>query len=1301
MDVNKLRPILNKESILKTANAKELQQDPQTVLQRYQTYALTHVPLGDTTKQLKSLERVVADNKTCAVGTIVGPYGYGKTSTAVHLWNELRETKILSVPPFLWVNLQQLIDAVYHWVRFEFQQGPAKFVEPLDRLYERYAETGLERLPDSIDRETALELLNKGMLILEMRPDNVVEFYSEVTDLAVEAGYRGLAVFTDELQVTVAEYKPSRDQFFNDLFQIVKDTIDRPGKWAIIMSMDDGTEGIISRMRNDLLQRMQRSALYFRVKEVYSRRQYPAELWAAFAARFGFDGNEVVLPETLQSIGEIAARDDLGAGPRMVTNALSLAVKHYDESQTAYTPLQFVDDFLAGQIQFDQRGKFVTAVNKALENVEVRGSEANRNVVKLLAAFPAGCQEEMLKRFDLMESFDAFPPLARKDLFFLLSEGYTLRYLLEEERPPEAIEQRLTQEFVKRYAPNAAYAAMAAQGFLHLLLLPETFGTNWKPVGKTKERREGNASYYSQLMVGTFDRRYPQRSLNLIVAALPQSQAPSWKKHDPDSQIELRFELNYGLSATEPSQLLVAPNRPDTAVFQFNLNSIDKEAAPNILPDLLFQYYNAEKLSPLLVLALLHYLAEHSGTLPDDINRVRVVSNQLRQFVLTLLLGDSLQVSPDEFASNMVGHERIRELFKAQCRLLYPHYETLITGPKWMEDLQYYVYAVEKVAAEDGVAVVRGRRPWETTKSGAADAFTIPGRSLSRLETLLDSLEKLIIKEEYSGRTADSPIRLRFQSHPLEKQWLDQLEASTETGKIDGKEGAALYAIELMRQAKEMGYLGDEIQQVLQLLTSRKYIGMDQRKGMLVRLSEETGELKEQIEDRLNRLEADILRLQAVLVEFEPERYPVAKLRQQLAETTTRDELEVLINEVRGVEGKAQQYAAHRAENQRTKFTYELGQLHALVQSGVPPWLSREFAPSPLQDLLEKQRKDYTGAYGTTLRDMRQLAADSNETLKTLPESPIETIEVLQKALPDLAKEADKLKTRLKSYGDLQGDLDAWHKAITNANQVDGNMASLGEKYGTQEWQEAMGALWQEQRVAIEANPLDVPSLHRQFVRQLMSLANRFNKWLQNRREEFERQRDGYESALNQDGVQARLRIPYDEKNPKESYNALFETVYQGLMNSITELQRRLGQTLQKIRYAEQVQRVNLGDAGGEVEKLLLRLADLQQRLKIDTLRDMDRAEKELLEPLRQIFTAENEVAHSMRQALRKRSPEGREEALLNSLQTLANNGDVDLYSLIVRQLDRPDETFDLDQLMSDLQTLFQKNQIGVRIRLI
>ena len=308
MDTSKLTPILHKESILKTANARELAQAPQDVLARYEQYALTHVPLGDTTRQLNNLERVVVANKTCAVGTIVGPYGYGKTSTAVHLWSELRGKKIISIPPFLWTNLPELMDAVYHWIRFEFSLGPKAFLEPLDALYASFRQRHLEEMAGKLGEDLMRELLDQGRLLLDIRPEDVVGFYGKACELCEHAGFRGLAVFTDELQVTIAEYKPSRDQFFNDLFQIVKDILGLPGHWTLVLSMNDDTEAIISRLRADLLQRMQGSALYFRVKDVYNRREYPAELWAAFEKRFGFDGSAVVLPETLEAIGEVAAR---------------------------------------------------------------------------------------------------------------------------------------------------------------------------------------------------------------------------------------------------------------------------------------------------------------------------------------------------------------------------------------------------------------------------------------------------------------------------------------------------------------------------------------------------------------------------------------------------------------------------------------------------------------------------------------------------------------------------------------------------------------------------------------------------------------------------------------------------------------------------------------------------------------------------------------------------------------------------------------------------------------------------------
>jgi hypothetical protein len=305
MTTSNLNPILKKESILKTANLAQIRDNPQDVLQRYESYSNTHVPLGDTTKQLQNLERVIVQNKTCAVGTIVGPYGYGKTSTAVHLWHETRAKKILSIPPFVWVTLEEFMDVVYLWMRFEFEQGPAAYISELEGIYKKYQQGSLDTLSARHGADTVRQLREEGLLKLNVKPENVVQFLNSVCLLAEKAGYSGLVVYTDELQVTLSNYS-SRDAFFSDLFDIVRDILGTPGHWAMVLTMNEDIEGTISRLRADLLQRLQYSALHFRVKDLYNRRDFPRELWSSFEKRFDFDGSSVLLTETLDAMGQIA-----------------------------------------------------------------------------------------------------------------------------------------------------------------------------------------------------------------------------------------------------------------------------------------------------------------------------------------------------------------------------------------------------------------------------------------------------------------------------------------------------------------------------------------------------------------------------------------------------------------------------------------------------------------------------------------------------------------------------------------------------------------------------------------------------------------------------------------------------------------------------------------------------------------------------------------------------------------------------------------------------------------------------------
>jgi len=83
-----LKAIQRKDPIIATYNADSLLKDAASADNTYSWHAATHIPLGETSAYLESLERWTYVNKGCFVGAIVGSFGYGKSSTTVHLWHE-------------------------------------------------------------------------------------------------------------------------------------------------------------------------------------------------------------------------------------------------------------------------------------------------------------------------------------------------------------------------------------------------------------------------------------------------------------------------------------------------------------------------------------------------------------------------------------------------------------------------------------------------------------------------------------------------------------------------------------------------------------------------------------------------------------------------------------------------------------------------------------------------------------------------------------------------------------------------------------------------------------------------------------------------------------------------------------------------------------------------------------------------------------------------------------------------------------------------------------------------------------
>lgn len=1298
MDTSKLNPILNKEAILKTANARELALSPSDVLQRYNTYALTHVPLGDTTRQLANLQRVIIDNKTCAVGTIVGPYGYGKTSTAVHLWHEIRTQGILAVPPFLWKTLDELMDAVYHWISFEFSQGPKAFIPELEDVYNKHRQEHVENLAKEAGRDIVDKWVSEGRLSLKVNASNVVGFLKDATEICEKAGFKGLVAFTDELQATLASYS-SRDEFFADLFDLVKDILGLEGHWALVITMDDGTEGMFSRMREDLLQRLQRSALHFRVKDVYNRREYPRELWTAFEKRFDFDGSEIIMDETLESIGQIASRSDLGAGPRMVTNAMSLAIKHYEKSNQPFSPFHFVEEFLAGQIVFDQRGKFGTAVKKALDNSEVRQSEENKRLIKLLSAYPFGCTDQLLEKFELADAFHNFPGLARRELIAQLSGGFILRALSEEEIPAEQIEQRLVKEFVSRFSPSRGYAQSAADGFLKQVLLDSTFA-GWKSESSGDQNLNGT-SYKFVSLRGTFDPKYPDRLVNIMTAVVPQSTPPNFEKANSDADIEIRFELNHALAQGEPSRLLVSPEKPQVAVFQLNIASPNPELANKTLPNFLLEYYTLDQFTPLLCMSLSDYLFKNQGTSPDDKSRINTVIAPLRQFSLAILLGDAIEVSNADFASGMVGAERIKEIFRQQCRKIFPNYKTLMVDKSWQTNIQQYQAAVEKVASDDGLSIVRGRQPWVSTKENVADALRIPGRRLTALETILDSLGNagLLDKVQFSGRSTSSEVSLLFKMHPLEDEWLNKLDSSRQHTYYKGADMPSLPAEALMQQSKALGYTLPEIQEIIHLLMARKYIDLERSKNVIVRTIDSVDDLKASVKALLDEFEKDVALLRTSLPDFDDRFYPTSKLKDDLSRAKERDECERIRGEIRRMSGTLNGFIGKRFGNLSQDLAKQHEEIYNAVRQGIPLWLSGSYPPGPLSDVLERQKNSLVSAYQSTLDEMRQEREVSFRKKQEITAPTPKGLAQINDLFRELYDKNRKLKTRLQSYQDRHEEFDAWWKIAKLSSDVDLRAKSINQVYEYNEFCELAEKLWKSVKDEYETDPLSFGSRYARVKDQIDSLEQKTTAWIENRRSEFENKRLFYQNALKSLGIVAEVRIPFDPENPAESVNVLHNQVYTSIRQYIDGLENRLQQILEVTKFALNVQKLDLQAQQANTQNLIEEIASLKTVITVNSIGNSDTFNVAVVTPIQAIISAEKALYQSIRKALKPGEPTGTEIVLYQILEQ--SRGQVDFKSLITRLIEKGNGDVNLDEIMENIKSLFQKNRLEIRLNVL
>ena len=288
-------------------------------------------------------------------------------------------------------------------VRFKIENIQPSAVLKLDNIYNKYREKSIHEFADEegISISKVQELVERNRVYLQCHPDDVVDFLSEISKVLEndELKLFGPIVFTDELQVTMSRYlakQHSRDEFMQDIFELLNSLVNRQGNFGMIIAMPTSTETLINDVRPDIQQRFQYCNLFIRPNTLYER-NFPMELWQKFSEVYSFEdiAFDILSPDTIDSIGQIAFRDDLGAGPRTVIEFIRFGIDCYDEKNLALSPIDLMDGYLDGRSRMILQENYI-ALNEVLQSAHVQDINKGDQVVKLLAAYPLGCVDESL-----------------------------------------------------------------------------------------------------------------------------------------------------------------------------------------------------------------------------------------------------------------------------------------------------------------------------------------------------------------------------------------------------------------------------------------------------------------------------------------------------------------------------------------------------------------------------------------------------------------------------------------------------------------------------------------------------------------------------------------------------------------------------------------------------------------------------------------------------------------------------------------------------------------------------------------
>ncbi len=1186
MNTAGLQAILEKEEIVQTQGAEELRSRPKIVDQTYTQYVRSYIPLGQQGKEGRSVigfERQLIreiKNKRVPRGYITADYGYGKTSTALYLWQQARAENLLAIPPFRLVYLHDLITATSSWLQYELQRTrpSSPLIEQTQALYE----TVMRRNVQSIAEHYNMSLADAGRLwkdkpqVRDLTEGDYLDFLTKATHIALEAGFEGLFILADEVQQYIdPEVKAGIRDPLSALFNIISGLITRQNyePMGILFVIPPRELETLRGQRGDFNQRVQPG---LDLRTIYDR-EFPQRLWYRLAEQFDFKEHapEMVTEETLRALGQISMRNDLSDGPRTVVNSFKRITKRYIDLNyapgQAYQPIDLIEDFLAQQITFDSSQKIRRLTHQALDHHLVRGYADREQAVKWAAAFP----EEGLRRswqgtLGLEQAVDDLMKSANRDIFIGVGSYQDYAVTLRDYRQDEKTDviSLLIDEFWRQYQETVFQTRLRAmQAFFALLRMKAFPEAQWKVLEEQTDdlmtrnqgmKLEGHFTRYSRI--------YPKRLIQVRILWEDEAGKDMGMGVEGELTIQIRLRRHLDKSEAERRDLhesLEIDHAARQINLTFNLMCLDEGNISASLNEAMRDIIEPYKMTPLLMLNLYEFINEK--------RRNNQLDQQADTVIQTIFQPELLDNVYRLLFNAMVGQpvgaaeERILELVtEALLQTMYPDYSTLMKADRWQSSLTKYRNALKRLEFPQER---QGQIRKEGTKQDIADLFALTNPAL---ETFMRNFPELLsIKQELTTNKRESEAGKKgavlFTLHPLERDIKAWLKDSPVMETIKGQPIHALPKTKLYTLASQQGYRNKEIDEIIALMTERDLIE-ENKQGYIqeqFNVAFSVDELVDQImawQDDLNILlqgyNSEHLKAWGVeadkALHFASETLRTGKYQagQDIgAQRRIRERRQEL---KRDVEERRERLGRDLTELQRNIPQPNPQQGKTLEQT-VNGGVSYVEQVNDIRNRLHKQFTEFsskTGAHQQEVTDLIQSVKTDDVSLSRLVQ--------VQQAYQALQRQGQPLQAQAKTFAQKFNDFLFWQNLVSSGSELANETQQLGDLVQSQQGQ--LQNLFKEINGHLSAYKEDaLPDAH-QFEVRLEEVKQSVRKIKNKATHEFNSLQERYRTMLIEKGD-----FTQDKLWPNQSYNPTAPGhSYQHLYHEVQRALRQLHQQLEK-----------------------------------------------------------------------------------------------------------------------------------------